>query len=175
MSFIFEKNLLRPRLTHLAIFNFLSIFWVHESAEVHWIVSKIYWRNKSCFINAFQDNFKWRKAYVLLTAFTKCLKYFFLFISRQFVPGLSTVLNLMVQFLSKINQYASVCNMGLEPGSYLNTPFPASYFFIFVFSIPLTVNKCAKKICQWLDLNHGPLESDVTILPTESPPLPWLR
>ena len=29
--------------------------------------------------------------------------------------------------------------------------------------------------CQWLDLNSGPLESDVTALPTEPQPLPWLQ
>ena len=40
------------------------------------------------------------------------------------------------------------------------------FFFIFVFSIQLTVN------IQWLDSNRGPLESEATALPTEPPLLP---
>ena len=38
------------------------------------------------------------------------------------------------------------------------------FFFIFVYS---TVNSCS-----WLDSNHGPLESELTALPTEKHPLP---
>ena len=52
--------------------------------------------------------------------------------------------------------------------------FPASFFFIFVFSIQLWVNiQC--KFCGWLDSNSGLQESEATSLPTESQPLPNLR
>ena len=51
-----------------------------------------------------------------------------------------------------------------------NGPFPASFFFIFVYSIQLTVNKCSI-----VDLNHGPLLMEVTALPTEPQPLPNLH
>ena len=46
-------------------------------------------------------------------------------------------------------------------------------FFIFVFSIQLTVNIQILKIqnfCRWLDSNCGPLKLEVTALPTEPPP-----
>ena len=51
-------------------------------------------------------------------------------------------------------------------------PFPASFFFIFAFSIKLTVKNCFIKICQWLNPNRGPLVSESTPLPTEPQPLP---
>ena len=44
--------------------------------------------------------------------------------------------------------------------------FPASFFFIFIFPIQLTVN-VLYKFCQWLDSNCGPMESEATALPTE--------
>ena len=50
---------------------------------------------------------------------------------------------------------------------------PCLFFFIFVFSTQLTVNKCSIKVCRWLDSNRGSLVSEATALPTEpSPPLP---
>ena len=52
-----------------------------------------------------------------------------------------------------------------------NQPFPASFFFIFVFSIQLTVI-CSIKFCRWLDSNCGTLGSEATALPTEPQPLP---
>ena len=45
------------------------------------------------------------------------------------------------------------------------------FLIIFVFSIQLTVN-IQYNFLRWLDSNCGPLESKVTALPTESPPLP---
>ena len=45
---------------------------------------------------------------------------------------------------------------------------PGLFFFIFVFSKQLIVNK----ICRWLDLNHRSLVSEVNALPTEPQPLP---
>ena len=50
--------------------------------------------------------------------------------------------------------------------SFLNRPFPASFFFIFVFSINLTVN-IQYTFYRLLDSNHGPLELEATALPTE--------
>ena len=47
----------------------------------------------------------------------------------------------------------------------------ASFFFIFVFSIQLTIN-VQYKFCQWLDSNSRPLELESTALPTEAQPLP---
>ena len=52
-----------------------------------------------------------------------------------------------------------------------NGPFSPSFFFIFVFSIQLTVN-VQNKFCQWLDSNRGPLELEATTLPTNPQPLP---
>ena len=46
-----------------------------------------------------------------------------------------------------------------------NEPFPASLYYIFVFSIQLTVNKC-------LDSNLEPLELEATAIPTEPQQLP---
>ena len=46
------------------------------------------------------------------------------------------------------------------------------FFFIFVFSIQLTVNNVIYKFCQWQDFNCGPLLSEATALPTEPQPLP---
>ena len=48
---------------------------------------------------------------------------------------------------------------------------PGLFFFIFVFSIQLIVNKFIK-FRQWLDSNRGPLVSEATPLPTEPQPLP---
>ena len=47
---------------------------------------------------------------------------------------------------------------------------PGLFFFIFVFSIKLTVN-----FCRWLDSNRRPLELEATALSTEPQPLPKLR
>ena len=49
-----------------------------------------------------------------------------------------------------------------------NGSFPASFLYIFVFSKLLTVNKVQHKFCTLVDLNHGPLVSEATALPTES-------
>ena len=49
---------------------------------------------------------------------------------------------------------------------------PGLFFFIFVFSIQLTVNNVQNKFCRWLDSNREPLVSEVTTLPTEPQPLP---
>ena len=46
------------------------------------------------------------------------------------------------------------------------------FFFIFVFSIQLTVNNVQYNFRQWLILNLGPLESEATNLTTEPQPLP---
>ena len=51
-------------------------------------------------------------------------------------------------------------------------PFPASFLFIFVFSIQLIINKCSIKFCRWLESNRGPLVSKASALPTEPQPLP---
>ena len=48
------------------------------------------------------------------------------------------------------NYYNTVPNI-----SFLNEPFPASFFFIFVFSKQLTVN-IQYKFCRWLDSNRIP-------------------
>ena len=53
-------------------------------------------------------------------------------------------------------------------------PFPASFLFIFVFSIQLIINKCSIKFCRWLESNRGPLVLKATTLPTEPQPLPIL-
>ena len=50
---------------------------------------------------------------------------------------------------------------------------PSLFFFIFVFSIQLTVN-IQYTFCPWLDSNSGPLESEATALPTEPQPLPLI-
>ena len=46
------------------------------------------------------------------------------------------------------------------------------FFFMFVFSIQLTVNNVQYKFRRWLDSNRGPLVSEATALPTESQLLP---
>ena len=53
----------------------------------------------------------------------------------------------------------------------INGPIPASFFFIFVFSVQLIV-KSWLKFCRWLDSNSGPLVLEATALPTEPQPLP---
>ena len=50
--------------------------------------------------------------------------------------------------------------------------FPASFFFIFVFSIQLTVKMFNLNFCRSRDSNRGPLDSEATALPTEPRPLP---
>ena len=52
-------------------------------------------------------------------------------------------------------------------------PFPASFSFIFVFSIQLIINKCSIKFCRWLESNRGPLVLKATALPTAPQPLPY--
>ena len=52
-----------------------------------------------------------------------------------------------------------------------NGPFPSSFFFIFIFSIQLTA-RFNINVCQCLDSNCGPLESEATTLQTEPQPLP---
>ena len=42
---------------------------------------------------------------------------------------------------------------------------PGLFFFIFVFSTQLTVNKCQIKVCQCLDLNRGSLVLKASALP----------
>ena len=42
---------------------------------------------------------------------------------------------------------------------------PSLFFFIFVSSTQLTVNKCAIKVCRCLDSNRGSLASEATALP----------
>ena len=61
---------------------------------------------------------------------------------------------------------------GIFCSIFFNWAIPGLFFFIFVFSIQLTVHICQFKFCQWLDSNPGPLESDMTALPTEPHPLP---
>ena len=46
-------------------------------------------------------------------------------------------------------------------------PFPASFFFIFVFSTELFNTVYRNKICRWLDSNRGSLVSEATALPIE--------
>ena len=46
------------------------------------------------------------------------------------------------------------------------------FFFIFVFSIQLTVNNVQYKVRRRLDSNCGPLVLEATALPTEPQPLP---
>ena len=58
----------------------------------------------------------------------------------------------------------------LSGQSFLNGPFPASFFFIIVFSTQLTVNNDQYKYWQWLVSNRGPLVSEATVLPTVSQP-----
>ena len=53
-------------------------------------------------------------------------------------------------------------------------PFPASFLFIFVFSVQLIINKCSIKFCRWLEANRGPLVLKATALPTEPQPLPYM-
>ena len=48
---------------------------------------------------------------------------------------------------------------------------PGLFFFIFVFSIQLTVKMFNLNFCR-RDSNRGPLESEATTLPTEPQPLP---
>ena len=55
-----------------------------------------------------------------------------------------------------------------------NGSFLPSFFFIFVFSTQLTVNKCSIKVCRCLDSNRASLLSEATALPTEPQPLPIL-
>ena len=50
-----------------------------------------------------------------------------------------------------------------------NGTFPASFFFIFVFSKQPTVSNN----CQWRDLNCGSLASEAIALPTVPQPLPF--
>ena len=49
------------------------------------------------------------------------------------------------------------------------------FFFILVFSMQFTVNQCSVKICQWSDLNLGPLVSEATALPTDSQTLTFFH
>ena len=65
-----------------------------------------------------------------------------------------------------------LCNFGSRKSVTLKMGhFRPLFFFIFFFSIQLTVN-AHYKVCWWLDLNHGPLDSEETALPTEPQPLP---
>ena len=50
-----------------------------------------------------------------------------------------------------------------------NGQFLTSFFFTFVFSTKLTVNKCSIKVCQWLDSNRGSLVSEATHIPQPVP------
>ena len=56
---------------------------------------------------------------------------------------------------------------------FFNGPFPASFFFIFVFSIHLSVNNVQCKFCWWLDSNRLPLVLEATAQPTGPQPLPF--
>ena len=49
---------------------------------------------------------------------------------------------------------------------------PGLFFFVFVFSVQLTVNNVQFKFCRWLDWKSGPLKLEETALPTEPQPLP---
>ena len=49
---------------------------------------------------------------------------------------------------------------------------PGLFFFIFVFSIQLTVNNVQYNCCRRQDLNRGSLVSEATAQPTEPQPLP---
>ena len=57
--------------------------------------------------------------------------------------------------------------------SFFKWTIPDLFFFIFVFSIQLTAND-QYNFSQWLDSNHGPLELEVTVQPTEPQPLPYM-
>ena len=67
-----------------------------------------------------------------------------------------------------------ICFIGTNTSSviadacFFKWAFPGLFFFIFVFSIQLIVNKK----CRWLDSNCGSLVSEATALPTEPQPLP---
>ena len=58
---------------------------------------------------------------------------------------------------------------------FLKWAIPSLFFFIFVFSVQLTVNNVQYKFGRWLDSNHGPLVLEATALPTEPQPLPNLK
>ena len=45
-----------------------------------------------------------------------------------------------------------------------NWAIPSLFFFIFVLSTQLTVNKCSIWVCRWLDSNWGSLVSEATAL-----------
>ena len=51
---------------------------------------------------------------------------------------------------------------------FYNGPFPASFSFLFIFSISIS-----NKLCRWLDSNCWPLVSEATAQPTEPQPLPY--
>ena len=54
--------------------------------------------------------------------------------------------------------------------TYLNEPFPASFFSIF--NCSTVSNNCVLKFCWWLVSNRGHLVSEATALPTEPQQLP---
>ena len=89
------------------------------------------------------------------------------FLNKIYVRRLETVLNLLWQFFTLLGSLAL-----LKRAKYWTTIFPGLFFFIFIFSIPLTVNQFSSKIRWWLDSNHRPLVSEATALPTETQPLP---
>ena len=89
------------------------------------------------------------------------------FLNKIYVRRLETVLNLLWQFFTLLDSLAL-----LKRAKYWTTIFPGLFFFIFIFSIPLTVNQFSSKIRWWLDSNHRPLVSEATALPTETQPLP---
>ena len=45
----------------------------------------------------------------------------------------------------------------------LNEPFPASFFFVFIFSIQLIINNIQCKFFRWRDSNCRPLASEATL------------
>ena len=69
----------------------------------------------------------------------------------------------MWQFLTYFGQKLLSYGANLH---FLNGPFPASVFFIFVFSIQLTANKCSINFADdWI--RTADLVSEATALPTE--------
>ena len=78
----------------------------------------------------------------------------------------------LVQAVEKIktNQVAGNCPYAHRELIFFKWAIPGLFFFIFVFSIQLTVN-VQYIFCRRLDLNHRPLESEATSLPTEPQPL----
>ena len=98
--------------------------------------------------------------------------------NNRFIPSNCVVLNTPNQRWVKFIREIFFIELGPDISTILffkYGPFMASFSFIFVFSLQLTVKNVQYKFCRWLDSNHGPLELEVTALPTEPHHCPFFQ